>query len=794
MNLQTLLQKQLLFLDGAMGTMLQSAGLPAGEAPDLWNLTHPEEVEAVHAAYLAAGSDILTTNTFGCTAHKLAPTGHCAAEGAAAAVRNAKAAIAKAGGKQRFVAFDVGPTGKLLKPLGDLAFEDAYRMFREAIEAGAAAGADLVLIETMSDAYELKAAVLAAKEGASLPVCATVTLDRRGKLLTGGDVASVVALLEGLRVDALGLNCGLGPREMLPFLQQMRALSSLPILLQPNAGLPREVEGKTVFDVGPEEFAALMEACVQGGACLVGGCCGTTPEHIRALVARCAGLTPPAVEEKHRTVACSYARTVCFGQGKPVLIGERINPTGKPRMKQALRDGDFDLILREGILQQEQGVDALDVNAGLPELDEPAVLTSLTEQLQAVTDLPLQLDSADPEALARALRVYNGKPIINSVSGKESSMEAVFPLAARYGGVIVALTLDESGIPEDVEGRIAIARRILARGAAYGLKPHDFLFDPLTLTISSGNENARITLACVRRLHEELGVCTSLGVSNVSFGLPARSYLNANFFALALGAGLSAAILNPHAPGMMEAARACTALLGGDANCAAYIAAYGGAPATPAQPAAQAEAMSLHDAVLRGLRQPALEAAKRELAQKDPLAVIESGLIPALNEAGERFEAGTLFLPQLLMCAEAAKAAFSAIRAQMGDAAGATRGTVVVATVQGDVHDIGKNIVKALLENYQFRVIDLGKDVPPEAIVEAAATHQARLVGLSALMTTTVPSMKRTIQALRAQVPGCLVMCGGAVLTEEYTRDIGADFYVRDAMESVRRAREVYPE
>ena len=439
-------------------------------------------------------------------------------------------------------------------------------------------------------------------------------------------------------------------------------------------------------------------------------------------------------------------------------------------------------------------MDALDVNAGLPELDEPAVLTALTEQLQAVTDLPLQLDSADPEALACALRIYNGKPIINSVSGKESSMEAVFPLAARYGGVIVALTLDESGIPEDVEGRIAIARRILARGAAYGLKPHDFLFDPLTLTISSGNENARITLACVRRLHEELGVCTSLGVSNVSFGLPARSHLNANFFALALGAGLSAAILNPHAPGMMEAARACIALLGGDANCAAYIAAYGGAPATPAQPAAQAEAMSLHDAVLRGLRQPALEAAKRELAQKDPLAVIESGLIPALNEAGERFEAGTLFLPQLLMCAEAAKAAFSAIRAQMGDAAGATRGTVVVATVQGDVHDIGKNIVKALLENYQFRVIDLGKDVPPEAIVEAAATHQARLVGLSALMTTTVPSMKRTIQALRAQVPGCLVMCGGAVLTEEYTRDIGADFYVRDAMESVRRAREVYPE
>ena len=409
-----------------------------------------------------------------------------------------------------------------------------------------------------------------------------------------------------------------------------------------------------------------------------------------------------------------------------------------------------------------------------------------------MTDLPLQLDSADPEALARALRVYNGKAIINSVNGKESSMSAVFPLAARYGGVVVALTLDEHGIPKDAEGRIAIARRILARGAEYGLKPHDFLFDPLTLTISSGSENARVTLECVRRLHDELGVCTSLGVSNVSFGLPARGYLNANFFALALGAGLSAAILNPHAPGMMEAARACTALLGADKTCAAYIEAYGGTAAAPG-PASAQQQMSLYDAVLKGLRQPAQEATERALQQKEPLAVIEESMVPALNAAGERFEAGTLFLPQLLMCAEAAKAAFSIIRTRMGDAAGAGRGTVVVATVQGDVHDIGKNIVKALLENYQFRVIDLGKDVPPEAVVEAAITHGARLVGLSALMTTTVPSMRRTIAALRESAPGCLVMCGGAVLTEEYAHDIGADFYVRDAMESVRRACEVYP-
>ena len=791
MNLRELLGRQLLFFDGAMGTILQEAGLKAGEVPDVWCITHPEEVIAVHKAYLEAGCDILTTNTFGCTEHKLAATGYSAGEVAAASVAAAKAAIAAVGGKPRYVALDVGPTGKLLKPLGDLDFEDAYAMFREAIEAGAKAGADLILIETMSDAYELKAAVLAAKECCDLPVCATVTLDRRGKLLTGGDIESVVALLEGLRVDALGLNCGLGPKEMLPFLDALVDLSSLPVVLQPNAGLPRAVNGQTVFDVGPAEFAELMEDCARRGVWLLGGCCGTTPEHIKVLVGRCGNIVPPAVTKKCRTVASSYAHAVCFGQGRPILIGERINPTGKPRMKQALRDGDYDTILREGILQQEQGVDALDVNAGLPELDEPKVLTTLVEQLQAVTDLPLQLDSADPAALARALRIYNGKAIINSVNGKESSMAEVFPLAKRYGGVIVALTLDENGIPEDVEGRIAIAKRILAKGAEYGFGPHDFLFDPLTLTVSAGGENARVTLECVRRLHDELHVCTSLGVSNVSFGLPQRGLLNANFFALALGAGLSAAILNPHAPGMLEAYRACCALLNMDAQCEKYIAVYGGTPAAPA--AAPQPDISLYDAVLKGLRQPAQEAAERMLQEKTPLAVIDEAMVPALNTAGERFEAGTLFLPQLLMCAEAAKAAFAAIRSRMGDTAGLSRGTVVLATVQGDVHDIGKNIVKALLENYQFHVVDLGKDVPPEAIVEAAKAHNTRLVGLSALMTTTVPNMKRTISALRQAGLSCKVMCGGAVLTADYAHEIGADYYVHDAMESVRRACEIYP-
>lgn len=792
MNLRELIGKELLFFDGGMGTMLQSAGLRPGELPDVWNAEHADVVENIHSTYLRAGSNILTTNTFGCTKHKLEKTGYTPAGLAAAAVKNARRAIENTpGSEKRFVALGLGPTGKLLKPLGDLPFEEAYEMYRETVEAGVAAGADLILIETMSDAYELKAAVLAAKEASDLPVFATVTFDRRGKLLTGGSPESVVALLEGLRVDAVGINCGLGPSEMLPLLEKMLAVSSLPIMLQPNAGLPHEENGKTVFNVGPEEFAELMGACIRKGVWIAGGCCGTTPDHIRAMTARCGSIIPPAPTKKHRTVAASYAETVCFNAGMPLLIGERINPTGKPRMKKALREGDFDMILREGIAQQEQGAHVLDVNAGLPEIDEVRVLTTLTRELQAVTDLPLQLDSSDPAALESALRVYNGKAIINSVNGKASSMEAIFPLAKRYGGVIVALTLDEKGIPEDVEGRLAIARRILAKGAEYGFGPEDFLFDPLTLTVSTGAENARITLECVRRLGSELHVATVLGVSNISFGLPERGLLNANFLALAIGSGLSAAIMNPHAPGMMEAYRSCCALLSMDARCENYIAAYGGTEAAPA-PKAQTAEMSLYHAVLRGLRSEAEAAAERELAKTEPLSLIETAMVPALNTAGERFEAGTLFLPQLLMCAEAAKAAFGVIRSKMGDTEGLSVGTVVLATVEGDIHDIGKNIVKAMLENYRFKVIDLGKDVPPAKVAEAVKEHGARLVGLSALMTTTVPAMQRTVELLHKEAPHAVTMCGGAVLTESYVTAIGAEYYVRDAMDSVRRALAVY--
>ena len=783
------LGKKLLFFDGGMGTMLQSAGLKPGEIPDLWNITNAEKVMAVHRAYAEAGSNIIITNTFGCNDLKLAGSGYTAFEIAAASVRNAKAAIS--GLENRFVALDIGPSGKLLKPLGDLDFEDAVELFAKTVRGGVSEAPDLILVETMSDAYELKAAVLAAKENSNLPVVATVTLDSRGKLLTGGDAQSVCALLEGLGADAIGFNCGLGPREMLPFLRELREVCSLPMVLQPNAGLPRSEKGRTVFDVGPEEFAELMESCIAEGVWLAGGCCGTTPAHIEALVKRCGKMIPPAVRKKNLTVAASYGQALYFGADTK-LIGERINPTGKPLMKKALLEGDHDMILREGILQQEQGAHALDVNAGLPGIEEAKVLTSLTKQLQAVTDLPLQLDSADPAALESALRIYNGKAIINSVNGKQESMEAIFPIAKKYGGVIVALTLDENGIPEDAEGRMAIARRILERAKDFGLGPNDFIFDPLTLTVSAGGDNGKITLECVRRLKDELGVCTSLGVSNVSFGLPNRGLLNSAFLTLAMGAGLSAAIVNPHAPGMLEAYRSARALLGMDENCAGYISAFGGEAAPAA--AAGRENMSLYESVLKGLAGAAMQAAERELMDKAPLEVIEQCMVPALNTAGERFEKGTLFLPQLLMCAEAAKGAFGVIRSRMGEGEGMSRGKVVLATVQGDVHDIGKNIVKALLENYRFKVIDLGKDVAPEDIVKAAEEQDAGLVGLSALMTTTVPSMQRTVELLKERMPRCKVMCGGAVLTADYAGEIGAHYYAKDAMAGVRCAMEVYPE
>ncbi len=795
---------RLLFLDGGMGTQLQAKGLRPGETPELWNVTRPDDVRAVHDAYFAAGSDVVYANTFGANPAKYhgdAPLADVIAAGVGLA-RDA----ARAAGGARFVALDVGPTGRLLRPAGDCSFEAAYAAFAEQIRLGARAGADLVVIETMGDAYELKAAVLAAKENSDLPVLATVALGADGQLLTGADVDCVAALLAGLRVDALGLNCGFGPDRMLPYVKRLAAVTSLPIAVKPNAGLPTVVDGRTVFTVGPDAFASAVAALVDAGASLVGGCCGSTPAHIAAVRRVCAARRPPRAApdapRAARTVVTSGSRAVEIPFDDTIVIGERLNPTGRKKLKAALAEGDVAYVLREAVAQAEAGAHILDVNVGVPGLDEPAVLDETVQAVQSVTDLPLQIDTSDPQALARALRHYNGKALVNSVNGTEASMAAVLPLVARYGGTLVALTLDESGIPPTAEGRLAIARRILARGATFGLRPSDFIIDVLCLAVSAEAQSANVILESLRRVRTELGCRTCLGVSNISFGLPARPLVNAAFYTLALGAGLNAAIVNPLAADMMTAVRAFRALTGRDPACGGWIDAFrewtadSRPPAPGRRPAgaAAAEDGGLAASIRRGLKADAAADARAALAGgQAPLDVIGAAIVPALEDVGKGFEAGRVFLPQLLMAAEAAGAAFEVVRAALPpNAGGAVRGPIVLATVKGDIHDIGKNICRALLENYGFKVIDLGRDVPAERIVATARRERARLVGLSALMTTTVGAMEETVRLVHRELPGCLVTVGGAVLTADYAAKIGADHYAKDAMGLVRYAESLF--
>jgi len=658
----------------------------------------------------------------------------------------------------------------------------------------------------MNDLYEAKAAVLAAK-ASGLPVVLTTAYDSTHKLLTGADPKAVVAVAEGLDVDAVGVNCSLGPDQMLPIVDELVEYASVPVVVNPNAGLPRSEHGRTVYDVGPEDFARTMRVIAQKGAHGLGGCCGTTPDHIRALVGAVSDLRPVPFSEKERTLVASFTHAVEFGR-RPVLIGERINPTGKKRLKEALRTNDLSYILGQGVTQQEQGADVLDVNVGLPEIDEPAMMRAVVDELQSVTDLPLQIDTTNVEAMETALRRVNGKAMINSVNGKEEVMRAVFPLAKKYGGLVVALTIDESGIPETAQGRVDVARRIIARAGEYGIKKKDIIVDPLAMSISADPGAAMVTLEAVRRIREELGVMTSLGVSNISFGLPQRDMINGTFFAMALADGLDAAIMNPGSAEMMKAYRACLALRGMDEHCEGYIA-FAERCAPLAQGAANAPAQAkqaapgiarepalepLAGAIVKGLRQRAAEEAEALLgAGRASIDLIDGALIPALDFVGKGFEENTVFLPQLLMSAEAAAAAFDAIREALSrsGAVQQIRGRVVLATVQGDIHDIGKNIVKVLLQNYGFEVIDLGRDVPPETVVETVLSEGIRLVGLSALMTTTVPAMEATIKLLREKAPECKVCVGGAVLNREYAESIGADRYCRDAMETVRYAEEV---
>mgnify|MGYP003300487958 FL=1 len=934
-SIQDVLGREILFFDGGTGSLLQAQGLIPGELPETWNITHREEIVALHYNYFRAGANIIKTNTFGANALKFpvdraltqgaTPTNEAAASPSAhsggactcgchpaeqdsapqpgvdtgafqpecpdyslgqivaAALENANEARRKIEGerlteqelsslrsrhlapeasnpadRRHFVALDIGPAGKLLEPLGDLSFDSAVELFAQVIRAGIASGVaaagsssgmdsgdgkkklpfDLVLIETMNDCYEAKAAVIAAKEvmeetGTSFPIFVTTVYDETAKSLTGSDPRTMVTILEGLGVSGLGMNCSLGPVQMEPIVSMLAAESSTPLVVNPNAGLPRSEDGRTVYDISPQQFAQIVSGFVDKGVAVVGGCCGTTPEHICRLVDACHGKSCPATTDKGFSRISSYTRTVQLG-GKPVLVGERINPTGKKRFKQALKENDLPYIINEGLAQEDKGVHVLDVNVGLPEIDEVAMLKTVVQELQSVTELPLQLDTSDPIAMEAAMRLYNGKPLVNSVNGKAEIMEEIFPLVKKYGGVVVGLTLDEDGIPETAEGRIAIVEKIYATAAKYGIGRKDIIIDPLAMTISSDTTAAAATLDALHAVKTRFGGTTILGVSNISFGLPQRELITAAFFTMAMERGLSAAIMNPNSTEMMKAYTCFCTLRGFDANCTDYIDfalkyqeqeeakaarlaqnqggsanssgdGSGGGGAAGANSASggdliiapdgsQLQKNSLQYAIVRGLKPEAHQYTTALLETVPPLDVINHHLIPALDIVGKGFETKKLFLPQLLMSAEAAKEAFSVIKEQMirTDSMGESKGTVILATVKGDIHDIGKNIVKVLMENYSFTVIDLGRDVPPEKVLETVREGNIRLVGLSALMTTTVPSMEATIKLLRKEAPWCTVCVGGAVMTREYADMIGADFYGRDALETVRFAQEFF--
>ena len=791
MNILEYMTQHLLFLDGGMGSLLFARGMQAGELPERWNLSHPEVITQIHKEYFDAGTHVVNANTFGANCLKFSEEE--LEQIVRSALENARAAAAQsASASEKWVALDIGPTGKMLAPYGDLDFEDAVKVFAKTVRLGVKYGADLIFIETMADSYETKAALLAAKENASLPVFVSNAYGADGKLMTGANPAAMVAMLEGMGADAIGVNCSLGPKALAPVVEEYLRYASVPVLLKPNAGLPQVVDGKTFYDVSPEEFAGEVAALVVKGVSVAGGCCGTTPAYIAALTNACQGMTPKTVQPK--TICCVSSYTHCVRLDEaPVIIGERINPTGRKAFAQALRQGDLDAVLREAVSQQEAGADILDVNVGLPELNEAAVLPRAVGEIQAIVDLPLQIDTSHPAALEKALRRYNGKAMINSVNGKESSMASVFPLAKKYGAVVVALTLDEQGIPQRAAERIAIARRILNRTREYGLSEKDLIFDPLTMTVSTDPGSAGETLAAVSGIRQQLGCRCVLGVSNISFGLPGRELLNSTFLTLALEHGLSAAIVNPHSAAMRGSFAAFKALRGLDTGFTGYIAHCSAQQDSPAAPVKQANE-TLFQAIVTGRKEQAGALAGALLASTPPMELISREILPALDHVGRAFEEKKFYLPQLLMSAEAAKAAFDRIKANFPKGNATDKCPVVLATVQGDIHDIGKNIVRLLLENYGFPVTDLGKDVAPETVVEAVVKLHAPLAGLSALMTTTVPAMEETIRQLREKAPWCRTVVGGAVLNRQYAQSIGADRYAADAMETVRYAEEIFEE
>ena len=791
-------RKRFVLLDGGMGTQLQTRGLQPGQKPELAALEMPDTLTAIHADYARAGADILLANTFGANAKKLANCPCTVEQVVSASIACARSAAAETGA---LVALDIGPLGELLVPAGTLSFEDAYAEFAQVIRAGAAAGADLVFLETMTDLYELKAAILAPKENCALPVFTSMSFESRGRTFTGCTVESYAVTAADLGADAVGINCSLGPKEILPFAQRLcRSVpAGVPVFVKPNAGLPNP-DGS--YNLNAAEFSAEMKAYASIGVSMVGGCCGTTPAFIAKLQQTFAPLVPAEKIPIRRSCLCTPVRFVEVDG--ITVVGERINPTGKKRLQQALRDGDSAYPCAQAVAQAEAGAQVLDVNAGLPGIDEAATLEHLVKDLQAITDLPLQLDSSNPEALSRALRIYNGKPIVNSVNGEQKTLDTILPLCKKYGAAVVGLALDEHGIPADAEGRFAIAKRIAAAANAAGIPNEDIYIDCLTLTASAQQEGAVQTLEALTRCKKELGVRTVLGVSNISFGLPCRGYLNTTFLTMAMAAGLDLAIMNPNTPEMMAAVRAYRVLTSQDKQSSDYVAAYADVQIQTTQTSKSAATVAevgaaapggdaLFEAVRRGLKAEARAAADAALTMREPLDVVNASLIPALDAVGDGFEKGTVFLPQLLQAATAAQAAFESIKAKIaasGQAQG-SKGKIVIATVKGDVHDIGKNIVRVILENYGYDVLDLGRDVAPERVVEAVRQTGAKLVGLSALMTTTVPNMQATIEALHAAGLDCKVMVGGAVLTPDYARDIGADYYCKDAKASADLAKQL---
>ena len=793
MNILEKIKTSITYFDGGMGTLLQDRGLAPGELPELWNISHRDVIIDIHRQYYASGCNILKANTFGANRLKFDNL----EEIITAAIDNAKEARSEFDG-DRYIAYDIGSLGKMLKPLGDLEFEDAVSLFADGIKIAVKCGVDLILIETMNDSYETKAAVLAAKENSDLPIFVTCVYDENAKLMTGADPAAMVAMLEGLGVDAVGMNCSLGPEQMVKIVPKIVSEASIPVIVNPNAGLPKSVNGKTVYDVDAEMFSDIMVDIVNEGATVIGGCCGTTPEFIKKTVEKTKDLPFKLPEKKNHTVVSSYTHAVKIGH-VPILIGERINPTGKSKFKEALRENNLDYILNEGITQQDAGADILDVNVGLPEIDEVEMMINVVTELQAVTDLPLQLDTVDPIAMEKSMRIYNGKPLVNSVNGKPESMSAIFPLVKKYGGVVIALTIGKKGIPETAEGRYEIAKNIVEEAERWGIDRCQIVVDPLAMTISSDTTSANVTLESIKIIEERLGVHTSLGISNISFGLPNRDFVTSTFFAIAMQNGLDCAIMNPFSFEMMKIYHCYKALKNMDENCVEYINYASNITAqnvstntVKSADSSDSTADPLKHAIIKGLKEKAGAIAAQLVREVDPLVVVNEQIIPALDTVGKGFEEKTVFLPQLLMSADAAKAAFESVKAALSNTDQPSKGTIILATVKGDIHDIGKNIVKVLLSNYGFDVIDLGKDVPPEAVRDCAVENNIKLVGLSALMTTTVPSMEETIKLLREAGLDTKVVVGGAVLTQEYADMIGADYYAKDAMETVRYAEELF--